>query len=119
MSFSEVKMNRNYWLKDGKYLPAFMRDFHDQKDLFKSIHGFLNIEKNNIAKNVDWITGQCYVIDVFLWFMGLHGYTLQKNKSKVDFLKIEDTLKEQYDFRSREFNDFLKSVIIKDESLKD
>ncbi|HBE9089627.1 TPA: hypothetical protein KNG84_001649, partial [Serratia fonticola] len=26
------------WLKSGEYLPAFMRDFHDQKDIFKAMH---------------------------------------------------------------------------------
>lgn len=26
------------WLESGNYLPKFMRDFHDQKDLFKSMH---------------------------------------------------------------------------------
>ncbi len=26
------------WLKSGEYLPEFMRDFHDQKDVFKAMH---------------------------------------------------------------------------------
>lgn len=25
------------WRREGQYLPEFMRDFHDQKDLFKAL----------------------------------------------------------------------------------
>ena len=31
-----------------------------------------------------WVEGQCYVIDVFLWFMARRGYTLQRSKVKCD-----------------------------------
>ncbi len=30
--------NLEDWLNSGEYLPHIMRDFHDQKDLFKTIH---------------------------------------------------------------------------------
>ena len=26
-----------------------------------------------------------YTIDVFLWFMAMHGYTLQRSRARVDF----------------------------------
>lgn len=26
------------WLESGDYLPIFMREFHDQKDVFKAMH---------------------------------------------------------------------------------
>ena len=26
------------WLKSGEYLPPPLRDFHDQKEVFKTIH---------------------------------------------------------------------------------
>jgi len=103
----KVQHNRKSWMKDGKYLPDFMRDFHAQKDLFKSMHQFINMDKNEYAKKVDWVTGQCYVIDIFLWFMGMHGYTLQKSRAVVDFLQLEKTLQDQYDIRCKQFASFL------------
>ncbi len=32
-----AKRNLVEWLKSGEYLPSFLRDFHDQKDLFKRV----------------------------------------------------------------------------------
>lgn len=81
------------WLKEGRYLPSFMRDFHDQKDVFKAMHETINVEKHDYAKTVDWITGQCYVIDIFLWFMARRGYTLQRSRSKQDFVSLSETLR--------------------------
>lgn len=74
------------WMKNGKYLPDVMRDFHDQKDLFKAMH---ELQKPNAepspADEVNWIAGQCYVVDRFLWFMARRGYTLQRSRAKVPF----------------------------------
>lgn len=78
-------MNMNDWLRSGKYLPEPLRDFHDQKDVFKAMHQIVNVEGNEYAKPVDWIAGQCYVIDIFLWFMARRGYTLQRTRRKDDY----------------------------------
>lgn len=76
--------NLDQWLKAGAYLPAPLKDFHDQKDLFKTMHG--SIDPNHAAlKDVNWIAGQGYVIDIFLWFMARRGYTLQRVRAKGDF----------------------------------
>ncbi len=75
------------WLKSGEYLPKFMRDFHDQKDLFKAMH-ILYESKDNKSPHQNkpnWIEGQCYVIDWFLWYMAIRGYTLQKSRKKLQF----------------------------------
>lgn len=79
------------WRKNGKHLPPFMRDFHDQKDLFKSIRDIY--EPLQEPYEINWVTAQIYTIDRFLWFMAAHGYTLQKNRSKLDFNWIEHTIK--------------------------
>ena len=76
-------------IKSGRYLPPFMRDFHDQKDLFKSIGQWGAKSQSNI----DWVKAHCYVIDIFLKFMALHGYTLQKSKTKEKTFDIQDTIK--------------------------
>ena len=77
------------WRKSGDYLPSFMRDFHDQKDLFKALH--------EVAERYDagpggprldglgWVGAQCYTIDVFLWVMARHGYTLQRSRKPFKF----------------------------------
>lgn len=32
------------WLVSGEYLPEFMRDFHDQKDVFKAMHNTIKTQ---------------------------------------------------------------------------
>ena len=70
------------WLKSGEYLPEPLRDFHDQKDVFKAMHQIIDVKGHDYAKPVDWIAGQCYVIDIFLWFMARRGWTLQRTRRR-------------------------------------
>lgn len=77
-------------------LPIDLRDFHDQKDIFKTIHGLY--QKNNKIP-CTWVDGHVYTIDFFLWFMAQHGYRLQKFKSRhfqqFDLQASIDHFKEQ------------------------
>jgi hypothetical protein len=74
------------WLESGKYLPDRMRDFHDQKDLFKSMH-YLQQDNEGGKHTPSWVDGHVYIIDRFLWFMASRGYTLQKTRIKnVEFI---------------------------------
>lgn len=78
------------WLNSGKYLPQPLRDFHDQKDVFKAIDGIIKVNEDSLIKRPSWVEAQCYVIDTFLWFMARRGYTLQKTKTKLPFRDLED-----------------------------
>tara|TARA_R110002074_G_scaffold85119_1_gene188411 strand:- start:43 stop:345 length:303 start_codon:yes stop_codon:yes gene_type:complete len=72
------------WLESKKYLPSFMRDFHEQKNLFKSIH--ILYQNNEFADLKPTLTeSHGYTVDWFLWYMGSRGYTLQKNKTRIKF----------------------------------
>lgn len=85
------------WLKSGEYLPEPLRDFHRQKSLFKFLDQ-VNYNWRDPEAKPDWITAHCYVIDVFLWVMAKHGYTLQKTRKKVvcsDLNKTLDRFEEQ------------------------
>jgi hypothetical protein len=72
------------WLKSGGYLPGFLRDFHAQKDVFKWIDR-QDIRKDDGRDVPNWIAAHIYTIDIFLWFMALHGYTLQRSRVRVPF----------------------------------
>ena len=76
-----VMSNLITWLQSGKHLPEPMRDFHDQKDLFKSMH-YLQQDNEGVENNPSWVNGHIYIIDFFLWFMASRGYTLQKTRTK-------------------------------------
>lgn len=81
------------YVRSGRHLPPPLRDFHDQKDAFKLMHSRQgDFEFNGAA--VAWTTGQCYVIDRFLWFMALHGWTLQQSRAKVEFLDLDQGIRE-------------------------
>ncbi|MGY6256577.1 hypothetical protein ACXIVK_24210 [Paraburkholderia caledonica] len=101
------------WLKSGRYLPRFMRDFHDQKSLFKAMHETADIDGHEYARKVDWVTGQCYVIDIFLWFMARRGYTLQPARADQAFLDIHETIRVQNERRHAAETAALKSMFDK------
>lgn len=73
------------WLHSGKHLPRPLRDFHDAKKVFKAMHVLMPGDPDALIKQPDWITGHCYVIDVFLWFMARRGWTLQRSRCDLDF----------------------------------
>lgn len=95
--------NVEAWLKSGEYLPEPLRDFHDQKEVFKAIHQTINVEGHEYAKPVNWIAGQCYVIDIFLWWMARRGYTLQRTRRRGDFRDLETDVAEQTRKREEHF----------------
>ena len=76
------------WMESGEYLPEILRDFHDQKDLFKVMH-YLYQDNESADRSPNWIDGQIYTIDWFLWFMASRGYTLQKSRKDVEFRPLE------------------------------
>jgi hypothetical protein len=83
------------WMKSGRYLPDFMRDFHDQKDVFKTVDETAqrSIENgNNYIKDMSWVAAQVYTVDIFLWVMARHGYTLQRSRKRFAFYDIRSTV---------------------------
>jgi hypothetical protein len=89
------------FLESGQYLPEFMRDFHDQKLLFKYLNEVVcnarekaeSTNKMQLEKLPDWVSAQIYTIDFFLWVMARHGYTLQRSRKKIsDFEDMEQDL---------------------------
>lgn len=87
------KAGTDEWFKSGGYLPAPLRDFHDQKDVFKAMHATVRERPDNILRRPSWIDGHVYVIDVFLWFMAKHGWTLQRTRGDGEFLPLSETIK--------------------------
>ena len=84
------------WRAAGKHLPDCLKDFHDQKDVFRAMHQMLgepDPKDTEFIRRPDWIAGQCYVIDCFLWFMARHGYTLQRSRAKLEFDSLENNVR--------------------------
>lgn len=93
------------WLQSGKYLPEFMRDFHDQKDVFKAMHNTItSANGNGNARD-----GHIYVVDTFLWYMARCGYTLQKSRKQVEFKDINDDIERMRREFSEKFRDMLSA----------
>jgi hypothetical protein len=101
------------YVKSEKHLPVFMRDFHDQKGLFKSVSEWASKSKSN---KIGWVDAHCYVIDIFLQFMAMHGYTLQRTRANQEFYNIQDTLN-VYEKKRRDIStSFLKEILNKEKS---
>ncbi|MFT8480213.1 hypothetical protein [Gluconobacter oxydans] len=84
------------WLESGEYLPSFLRDFHDQMDLFKYLD---EVRERSVKKNggpymasLTFSDAQIYTIDIFLWVMARHGYTLQRSRNGLCFSDLSDTI---------------------------
>ena len=104
--------DREEFMSKGKYLPEFMRDFHDCKDLFRRID---EIVQNAKLKNPDqdypnWITAHIYVVDFFLWYMGKCGYTLQRNRSRVEFIDFYADMEAARKRRWEQFSKYLEEM---------
>jgi hypothetical protein len=82
------------WRDEQKHLPEFMRDFHNCKRLFRGISEYIALDEDHPAKEVNWRQAHCYTIDVFLWFMARHGFTLQRSRAKQNFDSLDDVLDE-------------------------
>ena len=95
--------NLNKWREEGKHLPDFLRDFHDQKDLFKYLHDALDIEGHAMVKDINFTQGHAYVIDIFLFVMAKYGYTIQKSRAKQNFGDLESVIKENNNRRNEIF----------------
>lgn len=105
MSYVPESVKRG--LRNGKYLPKKLRDFHDQKDLFKAIHGTF---EQSPGHEVNWIDGHVYTVDVFLWVMAAHGYTLQKSRGvSAPTLDLDAFVQGYRDEQNRRFAEFLMS----------
>lgn len=105
-------MSVDEWLNSGAYLPEPLRDFHDAKDVFKLMHYTQKPNPNGgplqPAYAVDWITGQCYVIDRFLWFMAKRGYTLQRSRQRLQFRDLVHDVAANDAARAEAFTSILK-----------
>jgi hypothetical protein len=84
--------------QDAWHLPKFMRDFHAQKDLFKTIAeqdwSLRSTDERRRYPAPDWVSAHVYTVDVFLRFMAEHGYTLQKCRRDAEFKDVEKTVSE-------------------------
>lgn len=108
-------MDLNIYMKNNEHLPEFMKDFHDQKDLFKAIYTQWKSEdpeQKNILDDVNWIDTHVFTIDFFLWWMGLHGYKLQKSKKKnIKFHDPIETIEHHNSIRRGKEVDLLKNIL--------
>lgn len=102
-------MDADSYVKSGAHLPAPLRDFHDAKDVFKTMHERMDVQGNEYAREVTWVRGQCYVIDLFLWFMAKRGWTLQRSRAKVEFLDLAADIKAVKDANAARFHELLAS----------
>ena len=78
-----------HYKKELKYLPEYLRDFHNQKDLFKMIHGWYNpnYKETELLNKITFRDGQIFIIDFVLWCLVRYGYKIQynnMNKSKFN-----------------------------------
>lgn len=95
-------------IEENKHLPEILKDFHDQKDVIKSMYSFFDRSETNKMKcnstdlHID-------IVDHFLEFMFIHGYKLQKTRVKCDndYCNIWETIED----RKKQEAEILKKFI--------
>lgn len=105
--------NIDQWLKSGEYLPEPLRDFHNQKDVFKAMHEIIQERPGDTIKRPSWIEGQVYVIDIFLWFMARRGWTLQRTRRTGNFRDLDADVTAQTERRNAAYMAALRDTRIK------
>lgn len=105
MTEKEKTQQLKNWVKEGEHLPPLLKDFHDQKDVFKTIP---DIKAKKSFPGISWIDGHCYTIDRFLKWMAYCGYTLQKCRAKQSFVSMEGLIQERKDKETKAFQEMLK-----------
>lgn len=92
------------YLESLKYIPEEFRDFHKLKTLFKVIEDSIVVNRRNSTDaqvqsgNINWCDAFAYTVDVFLYFMAEHGYTLQHSSESIDFSRLDETFKKWRDY---------------------
>lgn len=104
------------WLKTGNYLPPAMRDFHDQKDLFKTVHELVELSRlkhpdEHRLENMTWVDAHVYTVDIFLWFMARRGYTLQRSRQKLPFRDLYDDVQAHNNMMREKMASVLKDAM--------
>lgn len=111
MTNKKPKRHYEAWRKSNAHLPDILKDFHDQKDVFKTMHQMIGESPKNISgKTMDFVDGHIYAIDVFLWFMARHGYTLQRSRANVEFDSIERNIKYFNDLETLQFKQMFEEA---------
>jgi len=94
------------WLQSQKHLPLFLRDFGTAGWLFRWIDKKVEKRRND-PRSADMMDdmptsrdAHIYVIDFFLWFMAMYGWTLQRSRKRLEFDDIE-TMLEQFEQEER------------------
>jgi hypothetical protein len=99
------KLNESRTGDNPKNLPDFLKDFHDQKYVFKFIHTIIDREndKDHILEQVSYADAQIYTIDYFLFIMFKYGYTLQKSRAKLNFYDLKKDIEKMKNKESENF----------------
>ena len=96
-----------------KYLPDFLQDFHDQKDVFKLIDKTIVAGKrcniNDMTSYPSWVDAHIYTIDVFLWAMGFYGYKLQKCRIKANYGDLNADIRKMKEQSMKNLQSILES----------
>jgi predicted nucleic acid-binding Zn-ribbon protein len=107
---------------DAWHLPQFMRDFHDQKDVFRAVSAYDDTLRTDAERTrhpaPNWMDAHVYTVDVFLRFMAEHGYTLQKCRRDVAFRDIGAAINELNERRRNSSAAILNSALSKQETIR-
>lgn len=85
------------------YYPEFMRDFHDQKDLFKAFYTWRlmmdNKNGSDLAQMANFRELQCLFVSM-LDFLFAHGWQLYRTRKSGEYADIQRTVSSLNDLQA-------------------
>lgn len=91
VNLGEVHPDLDAWISNEKHLPEFLRDFHDQKDFFKT----LSLQYGPLPDGMSWVTAHIFTIDFLLRFLAYRGFKIQRSRSKQMYLDLDTDIQER------------------------
>lgn len=103
------------WREDQKFLPYFLKDFHDQKLFMKALAHYDGCDFFDNNPTISWQDVHCYLIDFFLWRLARFGLVMKKSRKHLDFLDIDTMLNEFDEMMAQSFHNLLKNELDKNQ----
>lgn len=84
---STVDPKIDIYRKSLSYLPHFLKDFHQMKDVFKVIHWEMVVPEAQklIMSEINFRDACIYMVDYVFWFFAKYGYNLQYSRKRFEF----------------------------------
>lgn len=116
MLMGHVKRSYRQYRDSNDHLPQCMKDFSDRCEIFDAMKALTDDAGMPEECQLSSMHAHIFTVDVFLWFMARHGYTLQRSRAHVEFDDLDQARQNVRDERLRRLERLINSTKAPQES---